>query len=79
MIFIGGAVTSIEEAVSFIEGAVTSIKEAVMFIGEGGSAVKRLFKTARVKVDNIRGVNKRNLKQQLIIYKLKDFLLLMYS
>ena len=60
--FIGGAVTSIKEAVSFIGGAVTSIKEAVTFIGEGDSAIGRSFKTAKVKVDNIRGVNKHNLK-----------------
>ena len=54
--------TSIKRAMSFIEGAITSIKEAVTFIGEGGLAVKRLFKTAGVKVNNIKGVNKHNLK-----------------
>ena len=32
------------------------------FIGKGGLAVKKSFKTARVKVDNIKGVNKRDLK-----------------
>ena len=33
------------------------------FIGEGGLAVKKLFKTAKAKVvDNIKGVNKYNLK-----------------
>jgi hypothetical protein len=32
------------------------------FIGKGGLAIKKLFKTARVKVNNIKGVNKYNLK-----------------
>ena len=66
-------------AVTFIGEAVTSIEEAVAFVGEGGSAVKRLFKTARVKVDDVKGVNKCNLKQRLIIYELKGPLLLTYS
>ena len=64
---------------SFVEGAVTSVKEAVTFIGEGGLAIKRSFKTAGVKVDDVKGVNKRNLKQQLIIYKLKSLLVLINS
>ena len=45
----------IKRAVIFIEGAIT-------FVGKGGLAVGRLFETARVKVDNIKGVNKHNLK-----------------
>ena len=32
------------------------------FIGKGGLAVKRLFKTARVEVNNIKRVNKRDLR-----------------
>ena len=55
VIFIGGAVISIKGAVIFIKGA-------VIFVGEGGSAIGRLFKTARVRVGNIKGVNKYNLK-----------------
>ena len=39
-----------------------SIKEAVTFISKRGSVIKRSFKTAKVRVDNIRGVNKHNLK-----------------
>ena len=53
--FIGGAVMFIGRAVIFIGGAVT-------FISKGGSAVRRSFKTARVKVGDIKGVNKRDLK-----------------
>ena len=68
-------------AVTFIEGAATSVGEAItsvskrsLFIGGG------LFKTARVKVvDNIKEVNKYNLRRWLIIYKLKRPLLLIYS
>ena len=42
------------------------------FIGEGGLAIVKLFKVAKAKVaDNIKGVDGRDLKQQLIIYKLK--------
>jgi len=84
--FIGGAVTSVEGAVTFIEGAVTSIEGAVTFIGgavtsigEESSAVGRLFKTAGVRVSNVKGVNKRDLRRRLIIYKLKGPLLLIYS
>ena len=62
VIFIKRAVTSIKGAILFIGGAVISIKKAVTFIGKGGLAIGRSFKIARVKVDNIRGVNKRNLK-----------------
>ena len=33
------------------------------FIGEGGLAVKRLFKVAKARVvDNIKGVNRRDLR-----------------
>ena len=85
--FVEGAVTFIKGAVIFIgEGAVISIEGVVMFIGgammsidKGGSAIKKSFKTAGVKVDNIKGVNKYNLKQWLIIYKLKVPSLLIYS
>jgi hypothetical protein len=72
--FIGGAVTFIGRAVMFVEGA-------IIFIGEGSSAVGGgLFKAARVRVvDNIKGVNKRNLRRRLIMYKLKGPSLLMYS
>ena len=49
------------------------------FIGKGGLAIIRLFKTAGVRVGNIKGVNKYNLRQQLIIYELKGPSLLRYS
>ena len=55
VVFIEGAVIFIEEAVTFIEGA-------IIFIGERGSAIERLFKTARVKVGAVKGVNKHDLK-----------------
>ena len=64
---------------TFIGGAVTFIERAVTFIGEGGSAIGRLFKIARVRVGNVKGVNKRDLRRWLIIYELKGPLLLMYS
>ena len=52
-----------------------------MFVGEGSLAVGGgLFKTARVRVvDNVKGVNKRDLRQWLITYKLKGPLLLINS
>jgi hypothetical protein len=75
----GGAVTSVEGAVTSVEGAVTFIGGAVMSIGEGSSAVGRLFKIARVRVGDVKGVNKRNLRRWLIIYELKGPLLLIYS
>ena len=57
MTFIEGAIIFIGEAVVFIEGAMA-------FIGEGGLAVGRLFKIARVGVvDDIKGVDKRDLRQ----------------
>ena len=78
--FVGGAVTFIEGAVIFIdEGAITSIEGAVTSIGKGGSAVGKSFEITRVKVDDIKGVNKHNLRQQLIMYKLKGPSLLIYS
>ena len=74
MTFIGGAIT-------FVGGAVIFVKGAVTFIGEGGLAVGGgLFKTARIRVvDNIKGVNKRNLRRRLITYKLKGPSLLINS
>ena len=72
MAFIGGAVTFVEGAVTFIGGAVT-------FIGKGGSAIGRSFKTAGVRVGDIKGVNKRNLRRRLIIYELKGPSLLINS
>ena len=69
--FVGGAVTFIEGAVTFVgEGAVTSIEGAVTFVGgavtsvdEESSAIGRSFKTARVRVGDVKGVNKRDLRQ----------------
>ena len=60
--FIKGAMTSIKGVVLFVGGAVTSVEEAVTFIGKGGSAIKRLFKTAKIRVDDIKKVNKYNLR-----------------
>jgi hypothetical protein len=67
--------------VTFIGGAVTFVEGAVTFIGKGSSAVGGgSFKTAGVGVvDNVKGVNKRDLRQRLIIYKLKGPLLLINS
>ena len=80
MVFIGGAIIFIEGAIIFIgKGAVISIEGAVISIGKGSLAIGKLFKIARVKVSDIKGVNKCNLKQWLIIYKLKGPLLLIYS
>ena len=76
---IEGAVTFIGGAVTFIEGAVTFIGGAVTFVGEGGLAIGRLFETAGVGVGAVKGVDKRNLRWRLIIYKLKRPLLSMYS
>ena len=77
--FVGEAVTFIERAVAFIGGAVTFVRGAVTFVGKGGSAIGRLFKTARVRVGDVKGVNKRDLRRWLITYKLKGPLLLIYS
>jgi hypothetical protein len=65
----------------FIEGAVTFVGGVVMFVGKGSSAVGGgLFKTAGVRVvDNVKGVNKRDLRRWLITYELKGPLLLIYS
>ena len=57
---------------AFVGGAVTSV-------GEGSSAVGRLFKTAGVRVGDVKGVNKRDLRRWLIIYELKGPSLLIYS
>ena len=38
------------------------IGEAIIFIGNRGLVVGRLFKTARVRVGTIKGVNKHNLR-----------------
>ena len=73
------ALASVEGAVTFIGGAVTSVGGAVTFVGEGGSAVGRSFETARVGVGAVKGVDKRDLRQRLITYKLKRPSLLMYS
>ena len=51
----------------------------VIFISKGGLVIRGLFKAARVKVDNIKGVNKYNLRQWLMAYKLKSPLLLINS
>ena len=61
---------------AFIEGAIAFIGKggAVIFINKGSLAVKkRLFKIAEAKV------NRYNLRQQLIIYKLKGPLVLINS
>ena len=74
IISVGGAIISIKGAVISIEGAVTSISKGSLSIGGG------LFEITKIRVmDNIKGVNKYNLRQQLIIYKLKCPLLLIYS
>ena len=57
----------------------TFIGRAVTFIGKGGSAVGMLFKTAGVRVGDVKGVNKRDLRQRLIICELKGPLLLINS
>jgi hypothetical protein len=43
----------------------------VTFITKGGLVIKRSFKAAGVGVDDIKGVNKRNLRRWLMAYKLK--------
>ena len=54
---------------AFIEGAMA-------FIGKGSLSIGGLFKAAKAKVaDDIKGVNRRDLRQQLITYKLKGPLL----
>ena len=50
------------------------------FISKGGLAIIKSFKAAEAGVvDNIKGVNRCDLKQQLITYKLKGLLLLVNS
>ena len=50
------------------------------FVGEGGSAVGGSFETAGVGVvDDVEGVNERDLRRRLITYKLKGPSLLIYS
>ena len=56
------AITFIGGAVTFVGGAVTFVGGAVTFVGKGGSAVERLFKTAGVRVGDVKGVNKRDLR-----------------
>ena len=67
----------------FIGGAIASINKggAMIFINKGSLAIKkRLLKLTGDKVvDNIKGVNRHDLKQQLIRYKLKGPLLLINS
>ena len=62
MTFVEGAVTFIVGAITFIKGAVAFIGGTATFVDKGGLAVGRLFKTARVRVGNVKGVNKRNLR-----------------
>ena len=60
----------------FIKGAIAFIgkRGAVIFINKGSLVIrKKSFKIAKIKV------NKRNLKQWLIIYKLKNPLILINS
>jgi hypothetical protein len=67
----------------FIRGAVAFIGKGgtVIFIDKGSLAVgERLSKAARAGVvDDIKGVDRRNLRQQLMMYKLKSPLVLMNS
>ena len=84
--FVGEAVTFVERAVAFVGGAVmfvggavTFVRGAVTFVGEGGSAIGRSFKTAGVRVGDVKGVNKRDLRRRLITYELKGPSLLIYS
>ena len=57
---------SVKWAIIFIKGAMT-------FIGKGGLAIGRLFKAVKAGVvDDIKGVIRRDLRWQLIIYKLKS-------
>ena len=79
-VFIEGTMTFIKGAVIFIKGAVTFIGGVIIFIGKGSLAVERSFKTAGVGtkvVDDIEGVDERDSRWWLIIYKLKGPLLLM--
>ena len=75
------AVTFIGGAITFIGGAVMSVGGAVMSVGKGSLAVGGgLFETAGVGVvDDVEGVDERDLRRRLIIYELKRPLLLIYS
>ena len=79
--FIKETVTFIKGTVMFIKGAVMFIKGVIIFIGKKNTAIeRRLFKIVGVKMaNNIKGVNERDLKQQLITYKLKGSSLLINS
>jgi hypothetical protein len=77
--FIEGAATFVGEAVIFVERAVTFVGGAMVFVGEGGSAIGRSFKIAGVRVGDVKGVNKRDLRRWLIAYKLKGPLVLINS
>jgi hypothetical protein len=57
----------------------TFIGGSVTFIGERGLVIGGLFKAARVGVDDIKRVDKRNLRQWLMVYKLKGLLVLINS
>jgi hypothetical protein len=60
----------------FIEGAMAFIgkEKAIIFINKGSLAIRgRLFKTAKT------GVNRHNLRRQLITYKLKSLSVLINS
>jgi hypothetical protein len=57
----------------------TFIGGSVTFIGKRGSVIGGSFKAARVGVNNIKGVNKYNLRQWLMVYKLKSPLVLINS
>ena len=77
VIFISETMIFISRTVTFIGKAVTFINKAMTFIGKGSSAIGRLFKIAETGVVNdIKEANKCDLRQQLMIYKLKGPLLL---
>ena len=58
----------------------TFIGGSIIFINKKGSVIGGSFKAAKAKVaDNIKRINRYDLKQRLIIYKLKSPLLLINS
>ena len=66
MTFVGGAVTSVGGAMTSVGGAVTSVGKGSSAVG-GGS-----FETAGVGVvDDVKGVDKRDLRRRLMTYELK--------
>jgi hypothetical protein len=78
--FVEGAVTFIGGAVTFVGGAITFVGGAVTFVGKESSAIGGLFKAVKARVaDDIRGVDGRDLRQWLMIYKLKGPSLLINS